>query len=214
MPGTEKAEGKNEGDKKLEFQPNPSMKPTDDNHLTKLSNKGSSALGGITNPVGLLLGDAKREGAEQESAKGGVDASHTIKPHNVAASNQKGQKSSDVVLPNAVLPESRLLSNDEKEQEQDKRDHKLSGKHHQKQGSEEKSSGDKVTPHVPPVKFVAGNTDRSGKGDPAKPNSAVHPEDQNSVPKITKKDKVNATVSKAVGTLKEKKLVNWLKMII
>ncbi|CAB4379124.1 unnamed protein product [Rhizophagus irregularis] len=178
----------------LKFEPNSSVEPTDDNNFTKATtNKGSSALGGIgINPT-ILLGigpDSPPHPFYQESGE-------------LKDTSQKSddQKTFDF---NGDYNEQKG-----KEQIADKQEQ-------QKPKDERVDLGIKPLGNQPlpsPYKPEAEGADRSvhkqsegAKGEMTPPGktTAVHPESQNSGPRITKRDRINATISKAVGIFKQK----------
>jgi len=170
------------------------MKPTDDNNLTKATtNKGSSALGGIgINPATLLgIGpDSPPHPFYQESGE----------PKDTSQKSDD-QKTFDL---NGDY-------NEQKEREQ------IADKQEQQKPKDERMDlGIKPLGNQPlpsPYKPEAEGADRSvhkqsegSKGEMTPPGktTAVHPESQNAGPRITKRDKINATISKAVGIFKQK----------
>ena len=105
------------------------------------------------------------------------------------------------------------LTGDYNEQKEQDKDHKPSEKHHQKQKSETKKP-DRIDLGVkplgsqqPPLPYKpeepAGSTDH-GAHQPKDKTTVVHPEGHNVGSKISKKDKLNATLNKAVLTFKQK----------
>ncbi|RGB30977.1 hypothetical protein C1646_276945 [Rhizophagus diaphanus] len=169
----------------LRFEPNSSVNPTDDNNFTKATtNKGSSAL------VLGIRSDSPPHPFYQESGE----------PKDTSQKSDD-QKTFDL---NGDYNEQK-----EKEQIADKQEQ-------QKPKDERMDLGIKPLGNQPlpsPYKPEAEGADRSvhkqsegAKGEMTPPGktTAVHPESQNSGPRITKRDRINATINKTVGIFKQK----------
>jgi uncharacterized protein YjbJ (UPF0337 family) len=173
----------------LRFEPDHSKVPKDDNDLTKVSNKGSSALGGVgVNPAALLgIGsESPRHPFYRDNppeAAGGFD---------LTGDYNKQKEQEQTAEHKAKLA-----------QKQDKLDHKQKSEDKKHEKPERIDLGVKPlgNQQQPPLPYkpeeAAGGTDHIP---PSK--TTVHPEGHS--PKATKKDKVNATMGRAVGTLKQK----------
>jgi len=182
----------------LKFEPNRSEKPpTDDdnnNYAKATTNKGSSALGGIgLNPATML----------------GIGSDSPPHPFYQEIMKEKEKESEE--------PKTFDLNGDYNEQKEKEQIADQQKKDEQQQQKDEqidlgiKPLGSQPLPS--PYKPDSESADRSvhhkqtegakGEMTPGK-TTAVHPEKQNSGPRITKKDKVNATIGKAVGIFKQK----------
>jgi uncharacterized protein YjbJ (UPF0337 family) len=176
----------------LKFEPNPSVKPTDDNNFAKATtNKGSSALGGIgINPTTMLgIGsDSPPHPFYQESGE-------------LKDKSQKSDKTFDL---NGDYNEQK-----EKEQIADKQEKQKPKDEQYDLGIKPLGNQPLPSPHKPEDEVADRSVHKQTEGTkgemtPPGKTTAVHPESQNVGPRITKKDKFNATIDKAVGIFKQK----------
>ncbi|RIA91971.1 hypothetical protein C1645_846653 [Glomus cerebriforme] len=201
----------------LKFYPDPSKKPADDNNIAKATtNKGSSALGGIGINPATLLGI----GSDSPPHPFYQDKSQESEP-------EPQPQAFDL---NGDYNEQKEKEQIADQQEQGKPDHRSTERHQQKSAVKKderidlgvKPLGNQPLPlpykpeegnETNETKAPTGNTDHSvhkqtegAKRDTVPPGkaTAVHPESQDLGHRVTKKDKINATIGKAVGTLKEK----------
>jgi len=182
----------------LRFEPNPSLKDSDNNNLTNATNQGSSALGSVgINPAAIIGGGSESprhpyyRDNPPEAAGGEIDTSHTVKPadqlqtsFDLTGDYNKQKEREQTAEHKAKLAQKRENKKHEKPERIDLGVKPLGGQQPPLPYKPEETAGD--TDHVP------------GK------TTAVHPEGNVSPTKATKKDKVNATVGRAVGTLKQK----------
>jgi len=208
----------------LRYEPNPSAKVTDDNNLAKATNKGSSALGGIgINPAAIteLFGSqSPRHPYYQEhppEAEEKTDKTDTSHAHGTADQYQtsfdltgdynKQKEQEQIAEHKAKSAQQEQEQIAEHKAQQDKLDHKQKSEGKKPVKPERIDLGVKpldlgVKPlgdQQPPLPYrPEGDPDRI-KQSPSKGHSQ-----EDLGPKITKKDKVNATVGKAVGTIKQK----------
>lgn len=176
----------------LKFEPNRSVKPTDDNNFAKVTtDKGSSALGGIgLNPATMLgigsdspphpfyqdiMKDKSRESEEPKTFDLNGDYNEQKEKEQIADQEQQQQKSKDERIDLGVKPLGNQPLPSPYKPESEGADRSV---HKQTEGTKGEMTPGKTT--------------------------AVHPESQSSGPRITKKDKINAAVGKAVGIFKQK----------
>jgi len=181
----------------LKFQPNSSSKkPADDNNLSKVVSKGSSALGGIgVNPAAVLKG------------MGSDSPPH---PFYQDESREPEPKTFDLTRDYNDQKENEQRA-DQQEQDKIKKDEKvdLSVKPLGNQEIPLPYKPEKEKETKPPIDHSVNDSHKQTEGAkgetvPTSKTTAVHPEGQNAVPKVTKKDKIHATIDKAVGTFKQK----------
>ncbi|GBB85128.1 hypothetical protein RclHR1_01170012 [Rhizophagus clarus] len=189
----------------LKFEPNPSMKPTDDNNIAKATtNKGSSALGGIgINPASMLGIGSDSPPHPFYQDKGKSRESDEPKTFDLNGDYNEQKEREQIA--------------DQQEQQELQQQQKLKEKEDERIDLGVKPLGNQPLPS--PYRPENEGADRpvhkqteGTKGEMTPPGkaTAVHPESQNVGPRITKRDKINATISRAVGTFKQKigKLVN------
>jgi uncharacterized protein YjbJ (UPF0337 family) len=183
----------------LRYEPNPSLKATDDNNLANVTNQGSSALGGVgVNPAAIL-------GLRSESPRHPYYRDHPPEAEHAHSTADQHEIPFDLTGD----------YNKQKEQEQMAGHKAKSAQEQDKQKSEGKKRAAKperldlgVKPlgdqQPPPLPYKP-EEDRDRVKQPPGKNTVVHSDrDIGDIPRITKKDRVNATVGKAVGTLKQK----------
>ncbi|CAI2162000.1 5065_t:CDS:10 [Funneliformis geosporum] len=170
----------------------------------KISESGSSALGGVgTNPIGDTTPQEKSDSPSNpfsEKPQGEVDTSHTLKPGDLNESSNHG-----VALPNAILPETRTKShktfdltgdyNKQKENEQ-RADSKVEHDYKREQDKEHESTDFGVKPlnKQPPLPYKPTTDEISPKGHatshvPSKDHPTPHvPSKDHATPHVPSKD--------------------------